>query len=101
MLETISELLTDSAKVVLTTRRTAIFDGDEFHQWIASHQEDFDVIRIRIHEPQIEDWLPGQRLDEISSTGFPLNKLSNPVLLSFLRCIDDTDFNKVISDPQL
>ncbi|WP_412175720.1 NACHT domain-containing protein [Escherichia coli] len=99
MLETISELLTDSAKVVLTTRRTAIFDGDEFHQWIASHQEDFDVIRIRIHEPQIEDWLPGQRLDEISSTGFPLNKLSNPVLLSFLRCIDDTDFNKVISDP--
>lgn len=41
----------------------------------------------------------GQRLDEISSTGFPLNKLSNPVLLSFLRCIDDTDFNKVISDP--
>lgn len=53
MLETISELLTDSAKVVLTTRRTAIFDGDEFHQWIASHQEDFDVIRIRIHEPEL------------------------------------------------
>ncbi|WP_448885247.1 NACHT domain-containing protein [Citrobacter telavivensis] len=99
MLETISELLTNSAKVVLTTRRTAIFDGDDFHQWIASHQEDFDVIRIRIHEPQIEDWLPNQRLDEISSTGFPLDKLSNPVLLSFLRCIDDVDFNKVISDP--
>ncbi|MBV2189794.1 MULTISPECIES: NACHT domain-containing protein [Morganellaceae] len=99
MLETISELLTDNAKVVLTTRRTAIFDGDDFHQWIASHQDDFNVIRIRIHEPQIEDWLPSQRLEEISSTGFPLDKLSNPVLLSFLRCIDDTDFNKVITDP--
>ncbi|GKW19591.1 hypothetical protein PEC302107_13200 [Pectobacterium araliae] len=99
MLETISELLTDSAKVVLTTRRTAIFDGDDFHQWIASHKEDFDVIRIRIHEPQIEDWLPTIRLEKIMATGFPLSKLSNPVLLSFLRCIDDTDFDKVISEP--
>ena len=99
MLETISELLTDSAKVVLTTRRTAIFDGDDFHQWIASHKEDFDVIRIRIHEPQIEDWLPTLRLEKITATGFPLNKLSNPVLLSFLRCIDDADFEKVISEP--
>lgn len=99
MLETITELLTDSAKIVLTTRRTAIFDGDEFHQWIASHKDDFDVIRIRIHEPQIEDWIPTNRLQEISSAGFPLDKLSNPVLLSFLRCIDDNDFEKVVKDP--
>lgn len=55
MLETISELLSDKAKIILTTRRTAIFDGDNFHQWISSHNEDFEVIRIRIHEPQIEE----------------------------------------------
>ncbi|HDZ9190567.1 TPA: hypothetical protein RUZ10_003664, partial [Vibrio cholerae] len=51
MLDTISELLINKAKVVLTTRRTAIFDGDEFHQWIANHENDFEVIRLRIQEP--------------------------------------------------
>jgi len=99
MLETISELLTNSAKVVLTTRRTVIFDGDEFHQWIASHNDDFEVIRIRLHEPQIEDWLPYIRLNAIKETGFPLEKLSNPVLLSFLRCINDDDFSHVVKEP--
>jgi len=99
MLETISELLTDKAKIVLTTRRTAIFDGDDFHQWIASHQDDFEVIRIRIHEPQIDDWLPYQRISQIMSAGFPLEKLSNPVLLSFLRCIDDEHFLSVVKEP--
>jgi hypothetical protein len=29
----------------------------------------------------------------------PTDKLSNPVLLSFLRCIDDNDFEKVVKDP--
>lgn len=99
MLETISELLTNRAKVVLTTRRTAIFDGDDFHQWISLHESDFDVVRIRIHEPKIEDWLPYPRLNAIKETGFPIDKLSNPVLLSFLRCISEADFKKVIDDP--
>lgn len=98
MLETISELLTDNAKIVLTTRRTAIFDGDEFHQWVTSHEDDFEIVRIRIHEPRIVDWLPRERLDSIVDSGFPIHKLSNPVLLSFLRCIDDDEFEKVKSD---
>lgn len=99
MLETISELLTDKAKIILTTRRTAIFDGDDFHQWISSHDEDFEVIRIRIHEPQVEEWLPPLRLQSISNAGFPIRKLSNPVLLSFLRCISDKEFEAVSAEP--
>lgn len=98
MLDTISELLINRAKVVLTTRRTAIFDGDEFHQWISSHENDFEVIRIRIQEPRVEDWLSQDRLDCICSAGFPIENLSNPVLLSFLRCISDDEFYEVSQD---
>ncbi|TOG85787.1 hypothetical protein CGI92_25485, partial [Vibrio parahaemolyticus] len=68
---TISELLINKAKVVLTTRRTAIFDGDEFHQWIENHENDFEVIRLRIQEPRVVDWLPPERLQSISTAGFP------------------------------
>lgn len=98
MLDTISELLTNKAKVVLTTRRTAIFDGDDFHQWIDNHEHDFDVIRIRIQEPRIEDWLPPERLSKINEAGFPIENLSNPVLLSFLRCISNSEFDIVSKD---
>lgn len=98
MLETISQLLTNKAKVVLTTRRTAIFDGDEFHQWIENHENDFDVIRLRIQEPRVEDWLSPERLESICAAGFPIENLSNPVLLSFLRCISDEEFSEVSKD---
>ncbi|WP_305840856.1 hypothetical protein [Photobacterium leiognathi] len=98
MLDTISELLTNKAKVVLTTRRTAIFDGDEFHQWIDNHENDFEVIRLRIQEPRIEDWLSDDRLERLYLAGFPTTNLSNPVLLSFLRCISDEEFSKVSED---
>lgn len=95
MLETISELLIARAKVVLTTRRTAIFDGDDFHQWIQNHENDFDVVRIRINEPQVEDWLSENRLERLKNSGFPIENISNPVLLSFLRCISDDEFEEV------
>lgn len=39
MLDTIGELLCGSAKVILTSRRTAIFAGDAFHVWMGSKIE--------------------------------------------------------------
>lgn len=99
MLETISELLVNQAKVILTTRRTAIFDGDEFHKWISDHENDFDVIRIRLNEPRVEDWLPEDRYNTLTQLKFPIQSLSNPVLLSFLRCISLSEFERVIEKP--
>ena len=46
MLSTIGELLKKHAKIILTTRRTAIFDGDEFHNWMDEHSDDFKIIRV-------------------------------------------------------
>lgn len=99
MLETISELLTKSAKVILTTRRTAIFDGDSFHSWVEKHSDDFDIHRIRISEPTIEDWIIPTRLDSLKAANFPIDRLSNPVLLGYLRCISGNEFDAVLSNP--
>ncbi|PNG29062.1 hypothetical protein A1395_28665 [Pseudomonas protegens] len=99
MLETIGELLKKSAKVVLTTRRTAIFDGDEFHSWVDRHLEDFEVYRIRISEPTIQDWIPQNRLAELEKAQFPIERLNNPVLLAYLRCIPHPAFEAAVRDP--
>lgn len=101
MLETIGQFLTGSAKIVLTTRRTVLFEGDAFHTWAANHAESFDLIRIRIGEPSVEDWLPQERLNIVNATGLDIkNGLSNPVLLSYLRCIPKDKFEAVVKSPQ-
>lgn len=99
MLETVSELLTGRAKVIITTRRTVLFDGDEFHAWLDRHAQDFRVVRIRIQEPRVADWLPRQRLDRLAAAGLRMEAMANPVLLSYLRCINDQAFTAATQDP--
>ncbi|WP_440778928.1 NACHT domain-containing protein [Pseudomonas syringae] len=98
MLETIGELMRGKAKVILTTRRTVIFEGDDFHQWVERHSDDFDLIRLRLHEPRIVDWIDPHRLNKIKSASIDIESISNPVLLSYLRCISEADFDAAIWD---
>jgi hypothetical protein len=101
MLETIGQFLTGSAKIILTTRRTVLFEGDAFHNWAATHSTEFELIRIRIGEPSLVDWLPEKRLKAIQATALDIkNSLANPVLLSYLRCIPEDKFHSVIESPQ-
>lgn len=101
MLETISQFLTGCAKIVLTTRRTVLFEGDAFHTWAANHADSFELVRIRIGEPSVSDWLPVDRLNAINGTALDIkNGLSNPVLLSYLRCIPKDKFDAVVKSPQ-
>lgn len=101
MLETIGQFLTGSAKIVLTTRRTVLFEGDAFHTWAATHADIFELVRIRIGEPSIIDWLPENRLNAINATTLDIQGgLSNPVLLSYLRCIPQDKFDLVVKSPQ-
>lgn len=99
MLETIGEFLTGRAKIVLTTRRTVLFEGDPFHLWVEKHAESFELVRIRINEPNVEHWLQEERLSKVVSEGIDLEAIANPVILSYLRCIPDDDFNRVANDP--
>jgi len=101
MLETIGEFLTGKAKIVLTTRRTIFFEGDAFHEWVDSHSDIFDIIRIKISEPKVQDWLVTPRLDSLNACGIDIKKLANPVLLSYLRCIDEVEFSQATYDSQI
>ncbi|MCU4639320.1 NACHT domain-containing protein [Acinetobacter courvalinii] len=101
MLKTISDLLTESAKIILTSRRTALFDGDDFAEWVDQHKTLFDIYRIKINEPTITDWLPADRFHKLNKTSYPILKLNNPVLLSYLRFISDEEYSNCIENPEL
>ena len=92
MLETIAELLEGNAKIVLTTRKTAILSGPEFYDWYdkkTSAKKDVDIVRYILDQPRIEDWLNDTRLRLIPSN---LNDLSNPVILGYLHFLSDDEY---------
>lgn len=100
MLSTIADLLTDKSKVVLTTRKTAIFSGENFADWVYQKLDDnynFDIIRYQLDSPSIEEWLTTERLQKLP-TNLALT-LSNPVLLGYLRYINDKEFKEVTIEP--
>lgn len=98
MLETIGELLTNNAKVILTSRRSAIFDGEIFNEWLERYQDKFQVNRYRLNKPEIKDWLQTERLKKLNESDVDIEALSNPVLLSYLRFVNDEQFEKLCSD---
>ncbi len=87
MLSTIVDLLQNDAKIVITSRKTAILNSEEFIETINSSIESFSLARFEIKEPTIENWLTIDRYKVIEDNGFPINQISNPVLLSYLRNI--------------
>lgn len=101
MLETIGEILSSNAKVILTTRKTAILQGDDFNNWIESHSEDFDFVRYSLHEPEIKQWLDTSRLEQLEERGIRIKNISNPVLLTYLQFIPDDLFQQAVQQPDL
>ena len=99
MLSTIGGLLQGDAKIILTSRKTAIFAGASFEQWVESYGGAFDVMRIQLDRPRIQDWLPEERLNSLRETKVPLGHISNPVLLTYLRNLPDNKFSEVIAAP--
>lgn len=100
MLETISELLEGNAKVILTSRRSAIFDGEAFGDWMANHETSFNVERYRLEKPTLEDWLPWDRINDLEAHSIDLRKIANPVLLGYLRSLNDEDFSELLDDSE-
>lgn len=99
MLETIGKILELDAKVILTTRKTAILQGDDFDEWISSHADSFSFTRYSLKSPSIRSWLSYERHEKLENSRINIKNLSNPVLLTFLRFISDTEFDDVLSNP--
>lgn len=100
MLSTIVELLTDNAKIVITSRKTAIFNSEEFHNWMTDRDIEYTLAKITISEPRIENWLSKERLEIINSNNFPVEQIANPVLLTYLRYVKNEDLQKMIVENQ-
>ena len=103
MLSTIAELLTDHSKVVLTTRKTAIFSGESFIEWYFNRigtSFPFDIIRYQLNEPSLHDWLDARRRKAFGERHIG-SSIANPVLMGYLRYINDQEFDEIIQDPYL
>ncbi|WP_374360383.1 hypothetical protein [Cloacibacterium sp.] len=100
MLSTIVDLLTDNAKIIITSRKTAIFNSEEFHNWMLDRSIDYTLDRITISEPKIEDWLDSDRLDIINTNNFPVDQIANPVLLTYLRYVKIADLKEMVMEDQ-
>ncbi len=101
MLSTLAELLTDQAKIVLTTRKTAIFAGENFYEWYMKHSDNgkrFQVIRYQLGNPSIDSWLSATKRKHLP-TNFA--NIINPVILGYIRYLDDNDYAQAITDETL
>lgn len=85
MLSTIVDLLSDNAKIVITSRKTAIFNSEDFFNWMSGRNIDYTMAKITIAEPLIENWLNKEQLDIIDAARLPIDKFANPVLLAFMK----------------
>lgn len=94
MLETIADLLEGNAKIVLTTRKTAILSGQEFYDWYeqkTSAKPDVDIVRYKLEQPRIEDWLNDKKMRLLPKH---INDLSNPVILGYLHFLSEKEYEK-------
>ena len=96
MLSTIAELLQGNAKIILTSRKTAIFSGEEFSSWASAFTGSFSTLRIAIEKPRLNHWLSEEKLDLVNKNNIPLKHIANPVLLSYLRYLDNQSFADTI-----
>lgn len=87
MLTTIVDLLKGNAKIIITSRKTAIFNSDEFLNSVYDSDNKFSLARFEIKNPTIDNWLDEERRNLITQQNFPIEQISNPVLLAYLRNI--------------
>lgn len=94
MLSTIADLLHDNAKIVLTTRKTAVLSGEEFLEWYQGRfglESNVHLSRYILGQPMLDNWLtPWQ----IRLLGDKINGITNPVLLGYLKYLNQSEFTK-------
>lgn len=101
MLSTLARLLSDQTKILLTSRRTAIFSGATFFEWHSfqkSNGRDFEIIRYQLNDPSIQDWLSPNRRKLLPNE---LVSLNNPVLLTYLKYAPEESLQGITSTNQL
>lgn len=96
MLDTIAEIFCEGSmpQVLLTSRKSSIFTGDIFDEWIGKRLTNCEVIRIEIGEPTVQNWIGKEKLAILEKNNINLNFISNPVLLSIIKNTPLNEFSK-------
>lgn len=100
MLDTIGNLLRNNAKIILTTRKTAIFSGVEFKKWSQKWEDKFEIIRYSIDVPKIKDWIGKDKLEKVKENEIPVEYIANPVLLTYLKSLSFKNFETILLEPE-
>lgn len=100
MLDTIAELYQEgcSTKIVLTSRKSAIFTGDIFEEWANKHLPFCNITRVSIEEPTIKDWIGYEKANYLEKQRIPFSSIVNPILLAFMRGMDEDKFKSICSN---
>lgn len=104
LLSTIAELLDDDSKawILLTTRRSAIFTGDIFDEWILSYLgTQCSVDRLEIQAPSLKEWINSSKYILMQRSNIDIGKLSNPVLLTFIRNAKMEEFEEMVQSSDM
>lgn len=101
MLSTIADLLGDdsNAWILLTTRNSAIFSGDLFEEWVMSKLGRGCIVdRLRILKPSVQEWLGNSVYNIMQEKGIDIEGMANPVLLTFLRNMNESQLAMQLSN---
>lgn len=87
MLETIGELFSGKtqSKVILTARKSSIFTGELFDNWVEKCLSSCEICRIQIDAPSVNKWLDKEKISIFNNNNINIELISNPVLLAFLK----------------
>lgn len=89
MLNTISLLLNNNskAKIILTSRKSSIFTGDLFDEWITNSELDCDITRIELRKPNVYSWIGNDKAKCIRRNLNEIYEVANPILLNTISSI--------------
>lgn len=99
MLDTIAQLFAANSKtkVLLTTRKSSIFVGAEFDDWVEKHLKECNITRFQLQEPSLKDWIGNSKIEILKKNNINIDNISNPVLLTLLRNTPLDEFEKVFT----
>ncbi len=102
MLDTIAEMFggESKTKIVLTSRKSAIFTDDAFQEWASDHLNACTVTRISIEVPTVRDWLGYEKIDYLEKKTIPFSSFVNPILLAFMRSMSLDAFKSQCSSAE-
>lgn len=100
MLDTIAQLFSvgSKTKILLTTRKSSIFVGEDFDDWVDNHLSNCNVTRIQLAAPSLRDWIGSEKIQKLKAHDIELDNILNPVLLSLLRSAPVDDFEDKYSN---